>query len=146
MQVRDRGSRWLLTLVLVVPCAVAVTRPANVTAGTDNVILSVNLTSDEGDANTGDSFCDTDLGTNGFQCTLRAAIEQANAYVGTDPDVIFFNIPGPGVHQIAPSDFLPDITGPTTIDAYSQHGADVNTRKLGHGDNARIQIVLSGKK
>ena len=111
----------MVALALAGACilAAALGKPARVSAGTDNVILSVTLTSDEDDANTGDSLCDTDLGTSGLQCTLRAAIEQANAYAGTDPDVIFFNIPGPGVHQIAPSDFLPGITGAITIDAYS---------------------------
>ena len=94
----------MLALALVVACALAVVRPAGVTAGTDNVIETVNLTSDEPDANTGDAVCDTDLGTGGSQCTLRAAIQQANAYAGTDADVIRFGIPGKGVHQIAPSD------------------------------------------
>ena len=123
----------------------AVARPAGVTAGTDNVIVTVNLTSDEGDANTGDSVCDADLGTGGEQCTLRAAIEQANAYAGTDADVIRFGIPGNGPHTIAPVNDLPVITGETQIDGYSQSGASVNTRKLGHGDNAKLGVVLSGK-
>lgn len=135
----------MLALALLVACALAVVSPVGVTAGTDNVIETVNLTSDEPDANTGDSVCDTDLGAGGEQCTLRAAIQQANAYAGDDADVIRFGIPGGGVHQIAPSDYLPDITGPTNIDGYSQPGASPNTRKLGRGDNAEIRIVLSGK-
>jgi CSLREA domain-containing protein len=135
----------VLALALLAGCAIAIVRPAGVSAGTDNVIVTVNLTSDESDANTGDSVCDTDLGTGGEQCTLRAAIQQANAYPGTDADVIRFGIPGNGVHQIAPSDYLPDITGATEIDGYSQPRASPNTRKLGHGDNAELRIVLSGK-
>jgi CSLREA domain-containing protein len=135
----------VLALTLLAGCAITIARPAGVSAGTDNVIVTVNLTSDEPDANTGDSVCDIDLGTGGEQCTLRAAIQQANAYPGTDADVIRFGIPGNGVHQIAPSDYLPDITGATEIDGYSQPGASPNTRKLGHGDNAELRIVLSGK-
>jgi hypothetical protein len=142
------GHAWrrgLLTLALLVGCGFAVVRPAGVSAGTDNVIVTVNLTSDEPDANTADSVCDTDPGTGGEQCTLRAAIQQANAHVGTDPDVIRFGIPGKGAHRIAPSDYLPVITGATQIDGYSQPGASPNTRKLGHSDNAQLRIVLSGK-
>lgn len=135
----------MLALALLVACALAVVSPDGAGAGTDNVIETVNLTSDEPDANTADNFCDTDLGTGGSQCTLRAAIQQANAYAGTDPDVIRFGIPGDGPHQIAPLDHLPDITGPTQIDGYTQPDASTNTRKLGHGDNADIRIVLSGK-
>ena len=135
----------MLALALLVVCALAVFWPAGAGAGTDNVIETVNLKSDEPDATTADNVCDTDLGTGGLQCTLRAAIQQANAYPGQDADLIRFGIPGNGVHQIAPSTALPDITGPTQIDGYSQPGASLNTRKLRHGDNADIRIVLSGK-
>ena len=121
-------------------------RPDGAVAGTDNVILTVNLTSDEPDANTGDNSCDTDLVTGGPQCTLRAAIEQANAFAGIDADLIRFGIPGNGTHRIAPDAPLPNITGPTRIDGYTEGGASVNTRKLGRGDNAEIRIELSGRK
>jgi hypothetical protein len=138
----------VLALAVLAGCALVVMlmRPGGAVAGTDNVILTVNLTSDEPDASTADNVCDADLATNGPQCTLRAAIEQANAYPGTDPDLIRFDIPGKGVHRIAPSDYLPDVNSPTNIDGYTQHGASVNTRKLGRGDNAEIRIELSGRK
>jgi hypothetical protein len=51
----------------------------------------VNSTGNEQDASTGDTKCDTDLVTAGDQCTLRAAIEQANN--DTAKDTINFNIP-----------------------------------------------------
>jgi len=123
----------------------ALVGPGGAAAGTDNVIETVNQTSDEPDANTADNTCDTDLGTGGAQCTLRAAIQQANAYAGTDADLIRFNIPGDGVHRIAPDAPLPGITGETEIDGYSQPGASVNTRKLRQGDNAKLLIELSGE-
>ncbi len=41
--------------------------------------FTVNLPSDERDANIIDRNCDVDLAAAGEQCTLRAAIEQANA-------------------------------------------------------------------
>ncbi len=138
----------MLALAVLAGCTLVVMlmRPGGAVAGTDNVILTVNLTSDEPDASTADNVCDADLATNGAQCTLRAAIEQANAYPGTDPDFIRFDIPGKGVHRIAPSDYLPNVTGPALIDAYTQDGASVNTRKLDRGDNAEIRIELSGRK
>jgi parallel beta-helix repeat protein len=54
--------------------------------------------------------------------SLRWAINQANANPGAD--TITFNIPGAGVHTIAPLTALPALTGGgTTIDGYSQPGA-----------------------
>ncbi len=54
--------------------------------------LIVNQTSDESDADLSDGVCDTDLDTPGNQCTLRAAIQQANHNPGKDK--IVFDIPG----------------------------------------------------
>ncbi|MDQ4120837.1 MAG: carboxypeptidase-like regulatory domain-containing protein [Acidobacteriota bacterium] len=50
--------------------------------------FTVNLTTDANDANTGDGICDTNTAVAGQQCTLRAAIQQANATVGVD-DITF---------------------------------------------------------
>jgi CSLREA domain-containing protein len=58
--------------------------------------FTVNSTGDGADANTADNICDSDLGTADEQCTLRAAIQQANATSGADQ--INFSIPGTGVH------------------------------------------------
>ena len=57
----------------------------------------VNRTTKEPDANLGDTpnACDVDTATAGNQCTLRAAIQKANATVKSGgPDEIKFNIPG----------------------------------------------------
>jgi hypothetical protein len=43
---------------------------------------------DADDANTGDGVCDTDSTTTGQQCTLRAAISEANAHAGPDTIVL----------------------------------------------------------
>lgn len=42
----------------------------------------VNQTEDVNDANPGDGLCDSDLGSAGEQCSLRAAISEANASAG----------------------------------------------------------------
>lgn len=47
-------------------------------------VFSVNQTADLVDANIGDGHCDTNLASAGDQCSLRAAIQQANATAGTD--------------------------------------------------------------
>src|SRR5262245_33207624 len=53
--------------------------------------------------------------------SLRQAILDANAHAG--PALVAFNIPGPGVHTIAPTSGLPPITNSTTIDGYTQPGS-----------------------
>jgi CSLREA domain-containing protein len=75
----------------------------------------VNVTTDAPDANTADGICQTAVAG---QCSLRAAIQQANATAGAN--TIHFNIPGAGPHIIAPASALPTIIGPVTIDATSE--------------------------
>src|SRR5581483_6525265 len=79
-------------------------------------------------------------------CSLRDAILAANNLAGAD--TIVFNIPSSdpgcsgGFCTISPTSALPTITGPVTIDGYSQPGASPNT--LVNGDNAVMRIVLRG--
>ena len=77
--------------------------------------FTVNSTGDQSDATPGDSAC----ATAGGACTLRAAIQEANALSG--PDVIGFAI-GAGVQTITVGSQLPDITSPVTIDGTTQSG------------------------
>lgn len=72
--------------------------------------------------------------------SLRQAILDANGHGGLDN--ISFNIPGPGVRTITPATELPAITGPLTIDGYTQPGSSANT--LASGDNAVLLIEISG--
>jgi hypothetical protein len=72
--------------------------------------------------------------------SLRQAILDANANAG--PDTISFAIDGAGPHVIAPLTPLPDVTGPTIIDGYTQPGASPNT--LAMGSDAALKIVVSG--
>ncbi|MCH7999201.1 MAG: CSLREA domain-containing protein, partial [Chloroflexi bacterium] len=77
--------------------------------------FTVDSTGDAVDANPGDGAC----ATAGAVCTLRAAIQEANALVGTD--IINFTI-GTGVQTITPGSTLPTITQPVTIDGTTQPG------------------------
>ena len=86
---------------------------------------------------------DVDDGTcNGTHCSLREAINAANANNGTD--TIAFNIPGPGPHTIRPNAALPTITDPVVIDGYTQPGATPNTNGPGLGLNTVLKIELDG--
>jgi CSLREA domain-containing protein len=91
----------------------ASTRPFSVnrtTSSTTPCILVVNQTAD-----TDDTVC------NSANCTLREAINAANAHAG--PDTIQFNIPGSGVRTISvATGGLPIVSQPTTIDGASQPG------------------------
>jgi parallel beta-helix repeat protein len=72
--------------------------------------------------------------------TLRQAILDANANSGTDS--IAFNIPGGGVHTIAPASAFPKLTSPVTIDGYTQPGASPNTNPPDEGLNSVLQIEI----
>jgi hypothetical protein len=72
--------------------------------------------------------------------SLREAITAANNTAGAD--TINFNIPGAGVRTITPTSALPTITGPVTIEGYTQPGASANT--LAAGDDSVHLIELSG--
>src|SRR4030095_8351871 len=56
-----------------------------------NTVLTVNKTADADDLHPGDGSCDIDAGAPGAQCTLRAALKEANAVAGDY--VINFDIP-----------------------------------------------------
>lgn len=77
---------------------------------------TVNSTGDGSDAILADGVCEVTPGV----CTLRAAIEQANAAAGTDS--IVFSIPGTGPHTIQPIAPYPAISDPVLIDATTQPG------------------------
>lgn len=83
-------------------------------------VFVVNSLGDAPDANPGDGTCATASGV----CTLRAAIQTANATpnLGGVPDLITFDLPGPGPYKIQPTSQLPTITQPVVIDGTTQLG------------------------
>ncbi|MFM8322664.1 MAG: Ig-like domain-containing protein [Chloroflexota bacterium] len=99
----------------------------------------VTSTSDLSDSNIGDGRCASNAG-----CTLRAAIQEANKHQG--PDTIFFNISGSGIQTIQLNSRLPalsDGSGGTTINGYTQPGAQANTSA--QASNAQIRVEIRGK-
>lgn len=105
-----------------------------------NALFVVNSVNDGADANVSDGICET--ATTG-ECTLRAAIQQANASAGID--TISFNISGSGVQTIAPASPLPDITQAVVIDGFTQPGASANTNPVSAGLNAVLLIEINGQ-
>ena len=107
-------STFCLSLILALLCVLIFSTKAH--AATFTV-------TDNGDASAVDPSVSCD--TAGSVCTLRSAIEAANAQAGAD--TISFNISGPGEHTISPATALPDITDEVTIDGSTQPGAQCGT-------------------
>lgn len=98
--------------------------------------FTVNSEGDAGNSTPGNGACDTgDTVTGGApECTLRAAIQEANDEALLD--TINFNIPGGGVRTILPAAALPDITQPVIIDGSTQPGYSVTPVIELDGSNA----------
>src|SRR5215208_6727833 len=108
------GACLMVVATLLAACLMAA-QPAHAAT-----TFTVNSASDFADVKVGDGVCDADFAT-GDLCTLRAAIQEANAT--TDQDTISFGIPGTGVHTISPQTNLPNIIRPVTINGLSQPGS-----------------------
>lgn len=91
-------------------CSVVTAPPAPPSAG----VFVVNVTTNGVDVAPGDGFC----ADGGGNCSLRAAIEEANA--GAGPYTIAFNIPGIGPHVITPVGVYDEITTPVIIDGTTE--------------------------
>ncbi len=89
--------------------------------GAANAVLMVNDPGDESDADTSDGQCDVDLITPDLQCTLRAAIEEANVQPGFD--VINFALPVED-QVIRPVTPLPEISEAVMVDASTEPGPE----------------------
>jgi CSLREA domain-containing protein len=104
--------------------------------------FTVNLSDDRADASPGNGTCS--VVNFGAFCTLRAAIQEANATPGADTINFNVNTTGDGVATISPDSPLPPITQTVTIDGYTQPGASPNTKTV--GDNAVLKVQLDGTK
>lgn len=93
------------------------------------VTLTVNSTGDANDAAAGDGSCFTGFfvevspGLFGPECTLRAAIEEANALAGADTIEFADSLPKvANVVEIFPASPLPAIASTILVDGYSADG------------------------
>ncbi len=115
-----------------------------------STIATVNSTGDAGDALPGDGRCDTG-GTNSQgepACTLRAAIEEANASALVD--TVEFHMPtseaghAAGLWTLTPTSPFPTITAGVTIDGSTQPGHVENTIPAPGGLDTTHAVVLDG--
>jgi trimeric autotransporter adhesin len=101
--------------------------------------FTVNQAGDESDANLADTACDIS-GDAGIQCTLRAAIEEANDTASAD--VIGFALPGTAVTTLTPATAYPDLTSPMTISGYSQAGSAPNTQPFPKPLDTELRVEI----
>lgn len=140
------GRVFAFGLAMILALLLLSLQPAKPVHAATRPPFTVNFTGDENDTDfpngsfngSSDGKCDFDAGTAGDQCTLRAAIQQANVTKGAD--TIAFNIPQSGVQTISPGSELPTITRTLTIDGYTQPGASPATSSSA----AVLTIELSG--
>ena len=140
-QTNTRRSAWgkVLILSFLLAALLSATMMLAASPAHAETTFTVNNTGDSADTNLSDGLCDSSS-LAGIQCTLRAAIQEANDTPGAD--AIAFGIPGDFVRTIFPTSALPAITEAVTIDGYTQTGASANT--LEKGTNAVLKIQLDG--
>ena len=141
------GSK-VLALGLLVAALMALSLMLTPKSAHADTTFTVTRTDDSGDPDLSDGECGSFGGRGGRACSLRAAIEQANATPGAD--TIEFDLPDTendnpvtGAEIISPSSALPTITGAVTIDGYTQPVASENSRSTGAID-AIILVELNG--
>ena len=129
---RVSRNAWLILLVAGVVCGGVFWRWAETTAYAATFVVNTTADSDDGVCSSAASGC-----------TLREAINAANASAGED--TINFNIPGTGVKTIQLNSELPAINGLLTINGYSQPGAQINMlHPSATGTSAILLIELVG--
>lgn len=117
----------LVVLALVALCATGLRQPVAQAAA----VFTVNSTGDSADSNTADGACNDGAGN----CTLRAAIQQANATAG--PDTINFSVTG----IINLTSALPNVASEVTI---SGPGSSLLTVRRDAGGDYRVLTITSG--
>jgi hypothetical protein len=137
----DRGVKGNHLIMLAVVGVLFVGSWSRIPVSTSTrLIVTVNRIGDGSDRNPGDGLCDVSVNA-GEQCSLRAAIEEINAWgPGISPHRIEFDISGTGPFILTPGSELPSITVPVEIDGATQPGATCPTDDL----PANLVIVLDG--
>ena len=79
------GRQQLVRLLILAALLLGLSpRPAHAEGDMAAQTFAVNIATDGADAAVGNGICDVDLATAGAQCTLRAAIQEANATAAAD--------------------------------------------------------------
>ncbi len=137
------------------PMAVAPLALATILAGSAAIVTAVPVaaagttftvrsTGDKSDRDPGDGVCETRGDTaKSRRCTLRAAIQEANATPAEDRIRFAITTGANPWKTIRPTSALPAITQPLVIDGTTQSGATTNASAT--GTDARMRIVLTGR-
>ncbi|HEX8396142.1 MAG TPA: FG-GAP-like repeat-containing protein [Pyrinomonadaceae bacterium] len=102
-------------------------------------VFTVNSTADTNDANTADNVCADSAGN----CTLRAAIEQANVTYesGVGNDAIFFALESPAVINLT----LGELSVTSNLTIFGTGARNLTVQRSGAGDTGRFRIFrISG--
>lgn len=108
IRVSKNGLLFTLVAILILTGRIATLTPESTHARPMFATFTVNLLTDAADVNPGDGICDTIAG-GAADCTLRAAIQEANAVAGAD--IINFSVTG----TINLTSALPAIISQVTI-------------------------------
>ena len=116
------GSQWFslkliaqrVFVLLLLLAIFSFVQPTQKGLSAPNATFTVNSSGDAPDWDLDDGVCDTDDGTSGDQCSLRAAIQQANA-PNTGHDIILFD----GFRVISLGSELPALTNINGTTIYS---------------------------
>jgi CSLREA domain-containing protein len=110
--------------------------------------FTVNLITDVVDALLTDGICDTNLGTAGDQCSLRAAIQQANANAGANTIVLpggTYVLTRAGTSENAAVTGDLDITDALTINGAGAHATVLEAAGLDRGFEIRSPAAVTIK-
>lgn len=110
------------------------------TAGTARAdSYTVNMNTDAGDKNMGDNVCDSDLATPGEQCTLRAAVEEAD--FSSNLDFIGFSLPQPSSIVLTLGELV--VSSSMNIDGPGARGLTIERGGV-NASNFRIFAISGG--
>jgi CSLREA domain-containing protein len=106
----------------------------------------VNLNTDAKDINQGNGICDTNAATPGAQCTLRAAIQEANYFTGVD--TISFALPTPNSITLTNGEleiqYSINIDGPGARSLTIQRGAGPRNLRVFTVTGSNQNVNISG--
>jgi YVTN family beta-propeller protein len=140
------GSTTSVTLHVLLPAGTSTTT-ARVNAAEGDPQIANNAVSITTTVNSAPTIFTVTTTNDSGAGSLRQAIVDANARVGA-LDTIAFNIPGTGVHTIAPLSALPTITDPVIIDGTTQAGYAgaplVELNGTGAGNTTGLTITAGG--
>jgi hypothetical protein len=142
MRLRRGALRAALALILLAAFVAVMTWRDMVGAEGQTLEMQVNVTDDAPDVQPGDGVCDSDASQSGSQCSLRAAVMEANAILAQDPGAtVIIRLPAGTFELTIPADATqengseePDAVG--DLDILAGQGAEV--RIVGAGAGATI--------